>query len=190
MSTLSGSSSLARARNSTLYCYRPPDNFPSVQYLLHDFSINEKLMHPNARTVCIICLLYFCRISEVLRLTVKDVLHPDRALCIGSKRGSSYVVFLPGLSYQLHNCGSISPSSSLFPISYLQCYRSYVRAGIRLRVSGGKNYRRSHIGRYAVSDLFDKGVEKTTLGDLLHHKSKSSILYYLISEESPHGKDS
>lgn len=179
MGTLSAPSPLPKAGNSTLYCYRPPENFPSVRYLLNDNNISEALMHPVARTVCQVCLLYFCRISEVLSLTFGDIIHPDRAVCTGAKRGRSYAIYLPGLSQQVLTSSLSDISIPLFPISYLQCYRSYLKSGIRLNIKGSKNVRRCHLGRYKVADLFDQGLEVSILGDLLHHKSKSSILYYL-----------
>ena len=177
--TLSAPSPLNRARNNTLFYYRPDDYFPSVRSLFYDMSIAESSMHPVCRAVCRVAAVYFCRISELLRLCISDVLEPDRAICTGSKRGSDYVIFLPGLSKQILLSEVSDPTLPLFPVSYSQCYRSYVRAGISLFRDGFKNAARCHASRYQVSKLHSEGKELNTLSDLLHHKSKSSILYYL-----------
>ena len=136
-------------------------------------------MHPIACVVCKVCLLYFCRISEVLSLRVSDILNPDRVVCSGSKRGSGYVMYLPGLSAQVHQAPNNSSDSPLFPISYLKCYRSFKRAGIRLVRQGYKNDAVCHTGRYQVNKVSPEVIDTNKLGDLLHHKSKSSISYYL-----------
>lgn len=179
MVTCSAPSPLDRVRNTTLYCYRPDPQFPPVKILLNDISINESLMHPIARLVCQLCCLYFCRINEVLSLTIANIIHPDRVLCPGSKRGSAYILYLPGLSDQVSLLNFPESSLPLFPISYIKCYRNFIRAGIVSRKEGRKNFIRCHVGRYKVAELRQKGFELSALSDVLHHKSKSSLSYYL-----------
>lgn len=180
--TLSVSSSLIKARHSTLFCYTLPAQFPPVKALLNVPEINVSVMSPISSTLLRISLLYFCRIGELLQLTVSSVLHPDRAICLGSKRGSSYIIFLPGLSQQLDLAGVSDGSVPLFPITYLKCYRNFVKAGVRFNIPGRKNVPRCHSGRYKVADLIDKGYSLDVLGDLLHHRSGSSILYYITKK--------
>jgi len=183
-------SSILRAGNSTLYYYRAPNLLPSIGDILNDHNVNESVMHPIARAACVICFLYLCRIAEVLSLCASDVIAPDRCLCRGSKRGHSYIVYLPDLSSQLKKEGLVGSSTLLFPISYSQCYRSLVRAGVRYCRSGFSNSSRSHIARYSVRHLAGQGVPPETLTDLLHHKSKKSILYYLNERKLTYGKNS
>lgn len=177
--TLSGTSPLPQARNTTLYYYTLPDYFPTVKDLTNNESISELSMHPIARTVCRLGLLYLCRVSELLLLTVAQVYNPDRVICHGAKRSRSYMIYLPGLSASLEANNITDPAQPLFPISYIKCYRSYLKAGIRFVKKGATNSARTHVGRYAVQELEAGGTEVSVLSDLLHHKSKSSILYYL-----------
>ena len=170
---------MLKARNNTMFYYRLPAGFPSVKVALDDSSINENAMHPVCRAVLQIAVLYLCRISEILALRVDSVFHPDRAVSLGSKRGAAYVLYLPGLSQQILKSKVKDESVPLFPVSYSQCYRSCVRAGIRFTRAGYKNSMRCHAGRYAVNKLYSEGSEVNVLSDLLHHKSKNSVLYYL-----------
>lgn len=177
--TDSVSSSLLKARNSTLFYYRPPSNFPSVKDIFGDESISDINMHPICRSVCQVSSLFLCRILEVLSLRISDIFEPDRVVCRGSKRGAAYLIYLPGLCKQVSSCLITDASLPLFPVSYSQCYRSFIRAGIRLDRPGYKNVMRCHSGRYLISNLFKAGSEDGVLSDLLHHKSKSSLSFYL-----------
>ena len=177
--SLSEHSPFDRARNTTLYYYNPGNHLPTVKELLNDDSIDDSQFHPIARAVLQVCCCYFCRVSEVLSLQVQNVFEPDRVICPGSKRGGAYVIVLPGLSSQIRNAEITDQSVSLFPISYTKCYRSFIRAGIRYSRPGRKNLGRSHSGRYQVNRLFQKGEKISVLSDLLRHRSKSSILYYI-----------
>jgi len=186
----SGSSPLDWACNTTLFYYSPPDYFPTISEVFNDKSINVLQMHPVARAVASVCAVYLCRVAEVLSLSINNVVYPDRCLCPGSKRGYSYIIYLPGLSSQISRAGISDQSCLLFPISYIKCYRSFLRAGIRAVRSGFVNSARCHAPRYQVNNFVGHGIPPENLGDLLHHKSKSSILYYLNEMEFTYGKDS
>lgn len=177
--TPSAMAPLMKARNSTLYYYQVPAEFPTVKCLTGNQDINELVMHPIARTVCRIALVFLCRISELLSLTVADVFPPDRVISPGSKRGQAYMMYFPALSTQLQSNSITDKSTPLFPITYHKCYLSYVKAGVRYHKPGAKNSARCHSGRYAVRDLVPKFDDMSILSDLLHHKSSSSLLYYI-----------
>jgi hypothetical protein len=136
-------------------------------------------MHPVCRVVVQISLLYFCRVSEVLSLTTKSVVNPDRALCVGAKRSHSYIIYLPGLSKQVSNVKNQGAPVLLFPVSYIKCYRSCIRAGLRLDLPGAANKKVTHAGRYLVKELASAGFTDRQLSDVLHHRSSSSLSYYL-----------
>lgn len=172
-------SPLHRACNTTQYNYKPGQYFPTIRSLLGHASVNPEFMHPIARAVCRVALVYFSRVSELLRLTINDIINPDRVFCSGLKHSHSYLIYLPGITKQVSALSSSDASLRIFPISYVKCYRSYVRAGIRLSVPNRKNVARCHIGRYQVSSLASKGYSKDALSDVLHHRRKSSISYYL-----------
>ena len=185
--TLSVPSTFHRMCNSPLFSYSLNSQFPSVKELLSNDSIDDSAMHPVARDVLRVCLVYFCRVSEVLSLTVSDEIYPDRVLCTGSKGGRAYILFLPGLSSLISSFRGLPPKTRLFPISYSKCYRSCVRAGIKLSLPGSVNYRRMHAGRYRVYDMFLQGCKSDSLSDILHHNSKASLLYYLNKWREPYG---
>lgn len=177
--TLSVPSPLPSARNSTVFYYKLPSLFPNVRRVFNDPSINELAMHPICRAVCQVAGLFLCRVSEILSLTLGDIFQPDRVVCRGSKRGAAYIIYLPCLSQQVLESKVKDVHVPIFPVSYSQCYRSFVRAGIRLNREGYKNSMRCHAGRYAINKLYSEGSSLNVLSDLLRHKSKGSILYYL-----------
>jgi integrase len=146
---------------------------------MNDYKINEWSMHPVCRVVVQISLLFFCRVSEVLSLTTKNIIEPDRVLCVGAKRGHSYIIFLPGLSKQVSNIENQGAPVLLFPVSYIKCYRSCIRAGLRLDLPGAANKKVTHAGRYLVKELASAGFTDRQLSDVLHHRSSSSLSYYL-----------
>ena len=179
MATVSVPSPLPGARKTTMYCYSLPVNFPTVSSIIGNPDINESAMHPIARTVCRISLLYLCRITEVLSLTVSNVFAPDRVVCPGSKRGRAYMMYFPGVSQALIDNKVTDKDTLLFPITYHKCYMSYLKAGVRYLKPGSQNTSRTHSGRYAVRNLVDKFDNLSILSDLLHHKSSKSLFYYI-----------
>lgn len=172
-------SSVILARNSTSYCYSPPTDYPSINDLLGCNSVSYNLLSPKVRAVLQVSFVNLSRISEVLSLTVANVLPPDRVFCKGSKKGSSYLIFLPGLSSQLARLGSVPDSTLLFGISYMQCYRGCLRAGIRLQGVDSVNTPRTHLFRYVFAKGHSDHLTASVLRDLLHHRSINSQLYYI-----------
>ncbi len=124
-------------------------------------------------------MIYYLRISEVLNITIKDIIKPDRIYIHGLKGSRGGIIYLPGLSNQINNEIGIKQTDKLFNISYNKCYRNYVKAGISYKKVDSINTMRCHAHRYQVNDLFKKGYSKNDLGDILKHKSHKSISYYL-----------
>lgn len=175
------------AGNTTLYCYVPSADFPTISKLQGGRKIHDDLLSPSLRGVLQVCFLYFCRIRELLNLTVGDIVPPDRVICKGLKRSNSYVIFLPGLSSQVSALSDHSNSLRLFPFSYSQCYRGCVRAGIRLSIDGSKNLRRLHSSRYIFSVSATKLASDQCVSQLLRHKSLSSLSHYIQPSEASNG---
>lgn len=177
--TLSVPSPLHRAGNTTSYCYVPPKGFPTICQLIPSYTGAEQSINPSVRAVLRVCLLYLSRISELLSLTTRDVVQPDRVICSGLKRSRDYLIFLPGLSEQIALWPCDRQILSLFSVTYMQCYRACVSAGIRHSKSSGKNTPRTHAGRFMFTKEHGHQLKETTLRDILHHNSISSQSYYL-----------
>lgn len=175
----SAPSPLHRARNTALYCYRPPYALPPISDLLDSPSIHDNLIQPNRRSCLQICFLYFCRITEVLTILSSDIIHPDRAVCHGAKGSNSYVIFLPGLSASVAAFNQSDTPFRLFPFTYIQLYRDCVRAGIQFSVSGSVNNRRLHSARYVFAQIGVDKMSDATLSQCLRHRSLTSLQYYL-----------
>lgn len=178
MGTLSVSSSVLQARNSTLYCYRDNNILPSVKDLLEDRNIKEELLSPLSRVTLQVCFLYHCRIREVLNAKFSDVVHPDRVVLHGIKRSNSYIIYLPGLTEQIASIEAPNSKVPLFPISYIKLYRDAVRVGIRFDTKGGKNIKRLHASRFSFCKSVQVSVPDSELSELMRHKSASSLSFY------------
>lgn len=177
--TLSIPSPLKEACKTTLFYYRAQDRFPPICLPPGVSSSSLIQMHPAALSVATVCSFYLCRVSEVLQLSTSDIISCDRVFCRGKKSGSSYILFLPGLSDQVDPLLPVDHPFPLFSVSYSVCYRSFVKAGIRFRHNGRKNHMRTHAFRYSAPQFLGSTLSTVESGDLLHHKSKSSISYYL-----------
>lgn len=176
--TSSVTSALIKARNTTLYCYTDPHILPSVKSLLGDYSIAEELLSPLSRVTLQVCFLYHCRIREVLNATLGDVVHPDRVVFHGVKRSLSYIVYLPGLSKQVSQIVDVDKGIPIFPITYIKLYRDAVRAGIRFRPKGSKNFKRLHSSRYTFCQSLEVDVPDSEMSGLMRHKSLKSVEFY------------
>ena len=177
--THSAISPLPSARNTTLFNYSPPANFPSVRSLLGLPEIKEDLLSPKSRAILQICFLYHCRITEVLHVELSAVIHPDRVILHGAKRSNSYAIYLPGLSEQIYSTEVVDPKVRLFQVSYSKLYRDAVRVGINYRKKSGGNSKRLHSARYIFSNQALPVVDEKELPGLLRHKSNKNYLSYI-----------
>lgn len=176
--THSGISPLDGARNTTLYCYRAPADFPSITSILNAPDVREEQLSPTSRVTMQVCFLYHCRIREILNAQSTDIVHPDRVVLHGLKRSNSYVIYLPGLSAQVQAVAANGSPFSLFPISYAKLYRDAVRVGIRHIHKDGKNCKRLHSARYAFVASVSRLVLDSEKPGLMRHRSNKSISYY------------
>lgn len=180
-------SPILRARNSTMYYYRLPSCFPSISTLLNTRAIEEYLLSPIVKSIVTVCFLYVCRISELLRVTVNDIIQPDRVHCRASKGGVGFMLYLPELSYQVSVAGDLPNNTHIFPCTYSQCYRQCLRAGIRYEGTVKRVVPVLHAYRYVFAGKLHNTIEDTELRDLMHHKEVESQSYYIHKGEFPHG---
>jgi len=176
-------SSLFSARNTTLFYYTVPENFPTVNQVLGSNVGSNERLHTPLMSLLQVCFLYYCRISELLSLTVSHVVYPDRAVCIGVKNSCSYLIYLPGISSQLDNTEGLKPCTKLFPFTYMQCYRGAKKIGIFLSIPNKKNKKLLHSSRYIFSNGIKKEFGVDVIKDLMRHREVTSQLYYQFSKE-------
>lgn len=176
--THSGITPLSRACNTTVFSYTDHNQLPSITSLLDLPDIKEHELSPLSRVTMKVIFLFHARVTEVLNVRVKDILYPDRAVCRGIKHSHSYVVYLPGLSEQIHSTQNVKPETPLFPVTYLKLYRDAVRVGINYHHKNGTNVKRLHSARYAFCKSVSQLVKDSELAGLLRHKSNSSFLFY------------
>jgi integrase len=136
-------------------------------------------MHPRAQAAMRVILYYGMRASEYLNVTKQDILPYDRVVVRGLKGSASYIIILPGICEQVSNCDSFFSLDSVSNITYNKLYQSCVRAGLRDRLDGRKNWSVTHLGRYKlVRETLDK-FDFSIKGDVLHHRNPNTIKYYL-----------
>jgi len=177
--TDSDSPSVFQACNTTQFCYAPGNRLPSISQLLGGSPTIDTILPPRVRSVLQVAFCYLGRISEILNITTNDILGNDRVFCRGLKRSSGYLVFLPGLGDQLSALPVQSHDMRLFAVSYIQCYRACVRAGIRFSCSHSVNTPRTHSFRYQFARSMMDRISSIDLQDLLHHRNINSQLYYI-----------
>lgn len=162
-----------------MFYYRDSNILPPVKYLLDSPNVNDSLLSPLSRSTLRVCFLYFCRISELLRASIGDVVHPDRVVLHGAKGSNSYMIYLPTLSRQMLLSSVNDTTLPLFPISYIKLYRDAVKIGIQFRVSESVNSRRLHCARYLFSKQSKKSINGSELAGVLRHRSNRNYLSYL-----------
>lgn len=177
--SLSGSTALLQACNTTSYYYRANNSLPSLARILNRRDLHDGLLSPICRTTIQVCLLYYCRIQELLNATVADVIEPDRVLIRGLKKSLDYIIFLPGLSHQIEQWKNKKNFTKLFPVTYMKLYRSILVANLGSQKIKKKNTKRLHQARYdLVADLIGRTGE-TNISAILRHRSRSSLQYYI-----------
>lgn len=180
-------SPLSCARNTTKYYYKTPDFWPSLKVLIGDEYVQEHRMHPVAKSAVKVAFLYILRISEVLQLTVGDVVTADRVICRGKKKSRSSLLWLPDIKSQLTYFPGATADTRLFPVTYLQCYRSCVISGIHTIRQEMKNKAATHLSRYVFAQYVSKDLSASELQDLMKHNNINSQSFYLQRGDVQYG---
>lgn len=181
------SAPLLAAGNNTVFCYNHPEFFAPCATLLGVQSVAENRMSPLCRTLCRVVFTYAMRIGEALRLLCTDVLSGDRVLVRGEKKSASYIILLPGIYADMVRAGVVDKAVSIFPLSYLQCYRSALRAGISFFRNDHKNRILWHRGRFALIEEITLGHTDLRAGDLLRHRHENTVQYYMPLKGGSYG---
>lgn len=120
-----------------------------------------------------------CRISEVLRLRNAQVQPNGLAWVEGSKGSRGRLLYL-GLSPEEALKTANSPAKlPVFPVSYMQVWRACIKYGFASKIQGHKHLAVTHAGRYRLAQEIAKGSTEELAGEVLGHKSKNTIQYYV-----------
>lgn len=177
--TLSVPTPFSRACKSSPYYYQSPGVLPSLQSLFPDLSISPMAVSRPLYTALVICSLYAMRVNELIKLTNSHVIEGDRVLCPGSKGSHSYIIYVPGISRHVA-LGNVSRETyPLFPWTYHQFYRAFIKVGIYLNRGVSPNNKVTHASRYLMANLANNGFSSSVAGQILRHKSSKSVSYYL-----------
>lgn len=172
-------SGVLKACNTTSYYYTDHNVLPDLNQLLGRSDTHENLLSPLCKVAIKVCLLYYCRIQELLNVTVSDLVNPDRALLKGLKGSSDYIIYLPGLTKQISAWENKRNNTKLFPVSYVNLYRSMLRAVPGSPKIKQRNTKRLHQSRYQiVADLIGRTSE-ANVSAILRHRSGFSLSYYI-----------
>jgi hypothetical protein len=129
------------------------------------------------------------RSAELLKCTVRNLIGIDRVFIYGAKSSSNYIIVAPGIDSQFQRGQVLDDDELLFPFSYIQLYRACLKVGIGEKFKENENYSRLHMSRHLLAETVNSLAGRQAAGDILHHKSKRSVSYYLPAEEKDHGQD-
>ena len=168
---------------SLSYNYKTPDNFPQLKDLLGEKDVYPERISRKYKSILQVCFFYFCRISELLRATTRDIIHPDRVIIYGAKHSRSYIIFLPGLTEQLSAKGITDEKTKLWSVTYSQVYRSALKANCFSDKYSGKNNKTTHLARYVFAEKASQITDARTIKDAMRHNSINSQSYYINRKE-------
>jgi len=137
---------------------------------------------PIYRAALYVIAMYGMRSAEYLRAQVSDIISQDVLFIQGVKGSRSYTIQLPGLSAQFETEISKCPGRLVSGTTYLALYRASVKIGLGTLLANHRHATRTHIYRHKLANLVrDRG--ETAAGDLLRHRSRTSIKYYLTRRD-------
>ena len=182
MRSNSVSTSLISACNSTMYYYTPGNLFPLLSQLVNQPLPLESSLFPPLRVCLQVCLIYGCRIGELLQSTTKDIIGEDVLLIHAEKGSRDYILYLPKLSSCFSSCLTSGSIQRIFPFTYIQVYRNARKVGLAKYLPGAKNAKVTHYGRYQLAQSIARIDSRKAASDALRHRSPETISYYLQRE--------
>lgn len=180
--SLSGPSSMVRARKTPLNYYQPGDTMPALDELVPIET--AAVSRENGRYVDAlrVILFYNMRAAEYLRLTTADIVSKDKACVRGAKGSGAYIILLPGVSSQFDISSAELSPRPLAACSYGNLYKACVRLGIGSRYISHRNISRTHVARHELARALQDKYRQTDLSDFLRHKSARSLQYYVAGK--------
>ena len=184
----SASPSESFAVNFPLYSSRRSTIEYHVKRAFRSMSARTELLGIEVLTVLYLASMYSMRIAEVLSLTSKHYIGSNRFVCQAVKRSQSYIVVVDMLpSSDSFDCLQ-NDAVTLWSLSYNPVWRACRRVGLGATIAGHKTVSRTHAHRYLTAASVAAISNERTAGDVLHHRSSSSVSFYLPKKEACHGK--
>ena len=120
-----------------------------------------------------------CRISEVLRIRAGAVQPNGMAFTQGSKGSRGRLLYLGLTPAQALEFQNAPAKMALFPVEYIQVWRTCVKYGLAERIAGHKHLAVTHAGRYSLAQKVAGQASEELAGEILGHKSANTIQYYV-----------
>jgi len=177
------------ARYSPRVYVMPVDHASIISFCAHCSPARLKWLSPACSSALALIFLYGMRSAELLRCTVRCLTGLDRVFIAGAKSSSSYIIVAPGIDKQFPEVAGFSDDELLFPFSYIQLYRACLKVGVGEKFKENENYSRVHMARHVIAESVNSLAGRQAAGDILHHKSKRSVSYYLPEEGVKDGQD-
>lgn len=119
------------------------------------------------------------RISEVLKITPRDLMPLGRVRIRSSKRGKDRIVNYQDSFGYLEKCNNLS-IVPFMDYDRFFIYRAYKKEGIMMYHSKGKKYSVTHLFRHLLAVSLDGQVDdKSLISDFIGHKSLKSLDSYV-----------
>lgn len=124
-----------------------------------------------------------CRISEVLRITVRDLLQNGCAVIVGSKGSNARMIYTGLAPQDVLNLHASSPLRPLFGVTYREVWGVCAGHGFAVQEPSHLNKSVTHAGRYSVAQQVAANHGEAVAGQVLGHKSKTAVEHYVFPEE-------
>jgi integrase len=187
--TISDVESVSRTRNYTSFSSIRRDLEDSVRSMYRVSSVKLHYLPTMVLFILWVSGIHSMRISELLELTVDDDLEQGRFIIKGRKRSRSYTVYIPELIPIVKELKTTANDRRVFRCDYKWIWEWCRRCGVGFTPEGHVNCARTHAHRYQTAERVSSRAGNTAAGDVLHHRSRSSVDYYLPKKRGSHGKN-
>lgn len=177
-STCFAPSPLQPACNSTLNYYRIKKCLPSISEIVNCNPLPVSCLNNAVYVVIQLVLLNSMRCSELLNITVNDLLKPSIFLVRGLKKSYSYSITIPMDRLNQKILSVMPKGTRLFPFTYTKVYRSMKAAGLGIDIPTRINQAVTHRSRYELASKLSLLNERENVTPLLHHKSPRTKEFY------------
>ena len=145
---------------------------------IYPFALARPVAIGPALGAGLICILNAFRISEILELTIADVMHGNTVFVKAKKGGVPRFFHLPQIITLKGLPVNFTSQSRLFPVSYKAVKRAFEQNNLVQLFDGYMNKRITHLGRHKLATSACEHGHGASVGELLGHKSKGASDWY------------
>lgn len=150
----------------------------AVKHLYNSSCARVDMLPDVGLIVLFVAAMNSMRISEVLGIKWKHYLGHGRFMVQAAKGGRGYVAQLSGFDSVEVVGMAVDGDRPVFPVSYFSVWKWCRRANIGFTRAGARNIRRTHAHRYVTAAAVCSASGLGAVGDVLHHRSGGSALFY------------